>query len=204
MRPLFPHEIGQIAGRAGRYLSPGTFGVTGEARPFDDETVDAVENHRFAPIQRLNWRNPDLQFGTVARLVAALEAASGEAWLPRGRQADDVPALKTLAEMPEVAARIAGPQDVKRLWEVCGIPDFRTVSPAEHAALLARIYGFLADPGHVPDDWLAAQIARARPQRRRHRYPVEAAGLCPRLGPMSRNAAAGSAMKAIGAARRAL
>ncbi len=55
------------------------------------------------------------------------------------------------------------------------------VSPAEHATLLARIYGFLADPSHVPDDWLATQIARARPQRRRHRYPVEAAGLCPHL-----------------------
>jgi ATP-dependent RNA helicase SUPV3L1/SUV3 len=30
-RPLFPHELGQIAGRAGRHTEPGTFGVTGDA-----------------------------------------------------------------------------------------------------------------------------------------------------------------------------
>ena len=44
MRNLFPHELGQIAGRAGRHLSPGTFGVTGEASPLPDEVVDSIEN----------------------------------------------------------------------------------------------------------------------------------------------------------------
>ena len=34
-RNLTPAELGQIAGRAGRYLNDGTFGVTGEAEPFD-------------------------------------------------------------------------------------------------------------------------------------------------------------------------
>ena len=33
MRDLFPHEMGQIAGRAGRYKEAGTFGVTGDASP---------------------------------------------------------------------------------------------------------------------------------------------------------------------------
>jgi hypothetical protein len=44
MRPLFPHEIGQIAGRAGRHTDNGSFGVTGEARPFDEELIDAIEH----------------------------------------------------------------------------------------------------------------------------------------------------------------
>lgn len=160
IRRLFPHEIGQIAGRAGRHVRPGTFGVTGEAGPLEDGLIEAVENHRFAPIQRLQWRNAALDFGSAARLVDSLERAPGDEWLTRGREADDVVALKALAEMPEVADRIAGPRDVRLLWDVCRIPDFRGISQVEHATLLARIFGFLHDRGHVPDDWLSGQVAR--------------------------------------------
>ncbi len=45
MRHLFPHEMGQIAGRAGRHLQSGTFGVTGEAPPLDPELAEALETH---------------------------------------------------------------------------------------------------------------------------------------------------------------
>ncbi|MBK5946998.1 disulfide oxidoreductase [Rhodobacter veldkampii DSM 11550] len=160
MRHLFPHEIGQIAGRAGRHTQSGTFGVTGEASPLPPEVIEAVEEHRFAPIQRLQWRNPRLEFGTAGRLIAGLEAMPQSEWLTRGREADDLRALKTLVELPEVRDRLRHPSDVRRLWDVCRIPDFRSISEAEHATLLARIFGFLTGPGHVPDDWLAGQIAR--------------------------------------------
>ena len=46
------------------------------------------------------------------------------------------------------------------LWDVCRIPDFRSISPTEHAGLLARIFGFLHEGSHVPDDWLARNIQR--------------------------------------------
>ncbi len=160
MRQLFPHELGQIAGRAGRHLTPGTFGVTGEALPLADAVVDAIENHRFAPIQRLHWRSGDMDFGTPDRLIKSLEVSPSSEWLTRGREADDLLALKTLAEMPDIRDRSRNPRDVKLLWDVCRIPDFRTVSSHEHATLLARIFEFLQGPGHVPADWLAAQIAR--------------------------------------------
>ena len=41
MRPLRADEIGQIAGRAGRYMNDGTFGVTADCEPFEDELVVA-------------------------------------------------------------------------------------------------------------------------------------------------------------------
>ena len=160
MRPLFPHEIGQIAGRAGRHTDNGTFGVTGEARPFDEELIDAIENHRFAPIKKLHWRNEVLEFGTVARLIGSLEAPTSNDWLTRSRDSDDVLALKALSEMPEIRDRLRSPQAVRLLWDVCRIPDFRSSSEAEHAGLLARIHGFLAEGGQVPTDWLATNIAR--------------------------------------------
>jgi ATP-dependent RNA helicase SUPV3L1/SUV3 len=159
MRHLFPHEMGQIAGRAGRHLTPGTFGVTGEAAPLDDDLVEALENHRFAPVRRLSWRNDALDFGSVARLVDSLEAPTTNEWLDRAREADDLVALKTLSEMPEVATRLSGPQAVRLLWDVCRVPDFRGVSEAEHASLLARIFGFLVE-GQIPSDWMARAVAR--------------------------------------------
>jgi ATP-dependent RNA helicase SUPV3L1/SUV3 len=160
IRPLYPHEMAQIAGRAGRHTSAGTFGVTGEARPPDPEVIEAIEGHRFMPLRRLAWRNHALDFGTPARLIAALETASDNPWLHRGRDAADLVALRTLAAQPEIAEAVRGPQDVKRLWDVCRIPDFRGQSETDHATLLSRIFGFLRDGGQVPTDWLARAIAR--------------------------------------------
>ena len=159
VRPLFPHEMGQIAGRAGRHTEPGTFGVTGEAQVLDPGLIEAIENHRFQPIARLNWRNADLEFGTIDRLVQSLEAASGHELLARGREADDLHALKVLREMPEIRDRVRSGRDVRLLWEVCRVPDFRGISSVEHAGLLARIFGFLQD-GAIPADWLARAVAR--------------------------------------------
>jgi ATP-dependent RNA helicase SUPV3L1/SUV3 len=135
--------------------------VTGEARPFDEDLIDAIENHRFAPIKKLHWRNEVLEFGTAARLIASLEAPTSDDWLTRARDSDDVVALKTLSEMPrDPCDKLRSPQMVRLLWDVCRIPDFRSISEGEHAGLLARIYGFLADDGQVPTDWLAKNIAR--------------------------------------------
>lgn len=159
VRPLFPHEMGQIAGRAGRHTESGTFGVTGEAQILDEGLIDAIENHRFAPIQRLSWRNDKLEFGTMDRLVQSLEASSGHELLSRGREADDLQALKALRDMPEIRDRVQGGNDVKRLWEVCRVPDFRGISATEHVTLLARIFGFLQD-GTIPSDWLDRAVKR--------------------------------------------
>ena len=160
MRSLFPHELGQIAGRAGRHTQDGTFGVTGDASALPPEVVVAVEEHRFAPIQRLQWRNPRLEFGMTARQNPSLEEQPQDQWWTRGRDADDLIALKTLNEIPEISDRIRHPSDVRLLWDVCRIPDFRSISQTEHATLLARIFGFLQSGKGVPSDWLAGQIAR--------------------------------------------
>ncbi len=159
MRHLIPQELAQIAGRAGRHTAPGTFGVTGEARPLADEVVDAIEHHRFEPVKKLFWRHSVPDFGTPERLVAALETHTGNEWLSRARDADDVTALKTLSAVPEVRDRLRGPVDVRLLWDVCRVPDFRGISPAEHATLLQRIFLFLKE-GEVPDVFMANRIAQ--------------------------------------------
>jgi len=160
MRPLQPNELAQIAGRAGRYMQPGTFGVTGEAEPLDEPVVDAITSARFTPIKKLQWRNDRLEFGSPDRLVGSLEMRTDHDWLSRARDADDVVALKALRDMDGVAPRVSTPQDVKLLWDVCRIPDFRGISSGEHAAMLEVIYGYLHDKGRVPRDYMARQMAR--------------------------------------------
>ncbi|WP_025312159.1 helicase-related protein [Roseicyclus elongatus] len=160
MRDLAPNELAQIAGRAGRHTQAGTFGVTGEAPPLEDGLAQAIMEHRFAPVRKLQWRNPDLDFGSVARLIASLEERTEDEWLTRAREADDLMALKALSGRPDVADRLRDARDVRLLWDVCRIPDFRGISHAEHADLLGRIFEFLHDTGRVPDDWLARQVKR--------------------------------------------
>lgn len=160
MRPLFAAELAQIAGRAGRGMSDGTFGVTGEARPLSQDVAEAITEHRFPPVQKLQWRNPDLQFGTVKALIGSLQAPSNDELLLKAREADDLGALIALSQMGEVAARSTDAKSVRLLWDVCRTPDFRGISKAEHAALLAHIFNDLHQIGQVSDDWLAAQVRR--------------------------------------------
>ncbi|WP_341234201.1 helicase-related protein [uncultured Sulfitobacter sp.] len=160
MRPLAPNELAQIAGRAGRGFKSGTFGVTGDAPPLDDGVAQAIMDHNFTPQNKINWRNPSLQFGSIDRLIKTLEMSPDNERLFKAREADDLRALKTLGEDAEVMARCTDGPSVKLLWDVCRIPDFRGISHAEHASLLEVIFNYLHQRGSIPDDWIARQIQR--------------------------------------------
>ncbi len=160
MRPLQPEELAQIAGRAGRHTDNGTFGVTGEAAPLDETVAEAICDHRFSPVKKLHWRNSDLQFGSVKRLINTLEQRTDDFWLTRVRESDDLRALKALAGDAEVAARATDGPSVRLLWDVCRIPDFRGISAGEHASLLTQIYHDLHQLGHVSANWFGLQVRR--------------------------------------------
>lgn len=160
MRPLAPNELAQIAGRAGRGMSHGTFGVTGEAPELPGEVARAIMDHQFTPIRKLEWRNNRLQFGSAEALIRALEERPDGEWLGAAREADDLIALKSLSQQAEIRARATDGRAVQLLWDVCRIPDFRGISPGEHAGLLETIFCDLHDYGRIPDDWLARQVRR--------------------------------------------
>jgi ATP-dependent RNA helicase SUPV3L1/SUV3 len=160
-RRLAPAEIAQIAGRAGRHMSDGTFGTTAELEALDPEIVEAVESHRFDPLEFLYWRSAKLDFRSPRQLLASLEARPSTRGLAPAPEADDHLALRTLARMPDIADAARHPERVRLLWEVCQIPDFRKVMSETHARLLARIYRHLALPeGRLPTDWVADQVGR--------------------------------------------
>ncbi|MQQ08944.1 disulfide oxidoreductase [Epibacterium sp. SM1979] len=158
MRDLAPNELAQIAGRAGRGMSHGSFGVTGDARPLDEETASAIMDHRFTPLRKLNWRSAELRFGSIDALEHSLEQSPNHERLMKAREADDLRSLKMLGRDPVIAARASTAPSVKLLWDVCRIPDFRGISHAEHTSLLTTIFEHLHERGRIPDDFLARQI----------------------------------------------
>lgn len=164
-RPLSAAEIAQIAGRAGRYLDNGTFGVTGQASPLDAEQVAEIEDHRFEPLRTLMWRNTDLDMRSVDTLFASLDVPPPARGLMRTRHATDVAALALMVRDQRVAPLAHGEEAVTRLWDVAQVPDFRKVMIDEHANLLANIYNHLmcpdgASPGRIPEDWFSTQTKR--------------------------------------------
>jgi ATP-dependent RNA helicase SUPV3L1/SUV3 len=160
-RPLTAAELGQVAGRAGRHMRDGTFGLTARVDPFPDPLVEAIECHRFEPVRMLQWRSDALDFSSLSALRASLEATPLCGGLTRAPPADDQIALEALARDEEVTDLLSGPDDVRRLWDVCRLPDYRKIAPAQHAQLIARMVRYLVGEGAVPDDWIAEQVRHA-------------------------------------------
>jgi ATP-dependent RNA helicase SUPV3L1/SUV3 len=160
-RKLSPSEFAQIAGRAGRATRDGTFGTTGRCPPFETELAQALESHTFEPVKLVQWRNTDLDFSSIGALQAALAAAPTESALARAPMAEDILVLEHVAREDEVRAMTHTSADVERLWDVCQIPDYRKIAPANHAELVASVYGFLMRDGRIEADWFARQVAQA-------------------------------------------
>jgi ATP-dependent RNA helicase SUPV3L1/SUV3 len=160
-RKLNPSELAQIAGRAGRATRDGTFGTTGRCPPFETELVQALETHTFEPVKIVQWRNTDLDFSSIGALQAALAAAPQESTLARAPVAEDILVLDHAAREDDVRAMTRTSADVERLWDVCQIPDYRKIAPANHAELVVTVYGFLMRDGQIETDWFAGQVAQA-------------------------------------------
>ncbi|HYU14368.1 MAG TPA: helicase-related protein, partial [Stellaceae bacterium] len=161
-RRLTIPEMAQIAGRAGRHQKDGSFGTLGlgadGGASFSDEEINAIEEHRFRPLDSLYWRNSELDFTDVKALIASLERKSDDPLLRSAPEAIDLAVLKLTAQDPAVAAK-RGPQ-ARRLWAACGLPDFRKVGPMHHARMVRRLFNYIAEGGHVPHEWFAAEVAR--------------------------------------------
>jgi ATP-dependent RNA helicase SUPV3L1/SUV3 len=161
-RELTPAEFGQIAGRAGRHMNDGTFGVTGQVAPFESDLVDRLENHSFDQVGVLQWRNRKLDFSSIERLRDSLRETPDHRRLARARMVDDVIALENVSHDAALRDIAAGPAAVGLLWEMCQIPDYRKISAMSHAELVAALYRFvMSDAGKIPADWFANQVALA-------------------------------------------
>ena len=161
-RRLHPAEMAQIAGRAGRHHQDGSFGVLSGGRAqdvsFTEEEIYAIEQHRFAPLTRLFWREAEPRYTSLDTLIDDLETRPGLPQLSAAPEAIDLAVLKRLADDPAIRADVRTSGQVRRLWEVCQLPDFRQQGPEMHARFVARLWSDLK-AGHLGADFVAARIA---------------------------------------------
>ena len=143
LRRLSLSEIGQIAGRAGRYLNNGNFGITGECREISSEEVELLENHRFEEIRTLFWRNSNLHFNNSSDLIKSLDERPKEDWLRRINECEDEKVLKYFLKDP-VKYDISNNNSVlSLLWECCQIPDFVKKTYGNHLEVISKVFSFL-------------------------------------------------------------
>jgi ATP-dependent RNA helicase SUPV3L1/SUV3 len=160
-RRLHPGEVGQIAGRAGRFRTDGTFGVTGGCELMDEDLIGAVENHRFDPVENAYWRNSALDFQSLSALLRSLSAPASREGLRASEEALDERALRALAAQHPVADRCADRSVLFRLWDACQTPDFRKITPDEHIGLVRMLFDHLSTGDRrVPEDWITDQYRR--------------------------------------------
>ncbi|HEY4193775.1 MAG TPA: helicase-related protein [Mesorhizobium sp.] len=160
-RQLTAAELGQIAGRAGRHLRDGTFGVTGQVDPFEEDLIQKIEGHDFEPVKVLQWRTTGFDFSSLDGLKRSMEANAPVEGLTRALPAVDAQALEHLSRDEDIRALATGRERVALLWEACALPDYRRIAPAQHADLIASIYMDLAKRGHVDENYMAEQVRRA-------------------------------------------
>src|SRR5882757_4388183 len=160
-RNLTAAELGQIAGRAGRHLRDGTFGVTGQVDPLDEELVKKIEGHDFDPVKVLQWRTAHFDFASLDALKRSIETNAPVEGLTRALPAVDAQALEYLSRDGDIRALATNAKRVALLWEACALPDYRKIAPAQHADLIASIYMDLARHGHVDENYMAEQVRRA-------------------------------------------
>ena len=159
IRRLKISEIGQISGRAGRYLNDGCFGITGDCDEINPEEIEFLENHNFPEIQNIFWRNSNLKFNNKNSLLKSLDEKPDKNWLRRVGECEDEKVLKYF--LKENNDNIENnPNILKILWECCQIPDFVKKTYGHHLEVVNKVFNFLTSKEkRIPNYYMKKQLS---------------------------------------------
>jgi len=159
LRKLNLSEIGQIAGRAGRYLNDGSFGITGDVSEISSEEIDLIETHKFKEIRMLYWRNSNLSFVSASNLLKSLEEKPDKEWLRRIHECEDEKVLKYFLKENNSEVNNYNENQLKLLWECCQIPDFVKKNYGHHLEVVNKVFGFLnGKDGKITNQYMKKQL----------------------------------------------
>jgi len=161
LRRLNSSEIGQIAGRAGRYLNDGNFGITGDCKEINAEEVDSLENHKFEKIRTLFWRNSNLNFNNASTLIKSLEEKPNKDWLRKIHECEDEKVLKYFLKDMGAHNIKNDKESLTLLWNCCQIPDFVKKTYGNHIEVVSKVFSFLNDKkGKITNDFMRLQLMK--------------------------------------------
>ena len=159
LRKLNLSEIGQIAGRAGRYLNDGNFGITGECDQISGENIELLEKHKFDEIHTIYWRNSELNFKNGNALIKSLDERPNKSWLKRIYEREDEKVLKYILKGSENLEIFNNENELKLLWECCQIPDFVKKTYGNHLEVVSKVFKFLREkPGKISNNYMKEQL----------------------------------------------
>lgn len=160
LRRLKVSEISQIAGRAGRYLNDGSFGITGDCGEISSEEIELLENHKIEEIHTIFWRNPKLDFKNGEKLIKSLEEKPGKGWLRKISECEDEKVLKYILKDTEKLQIFNNENELKLLWECCQIPDFVKKTYGNHLEVVGKVFNFLRQsPGKITNKYMKQQLS---------------------------------------------
>ncbi len=160
-RKLTLSEISQIAGRAGRHINDGTFGITGQCKQLLPDEIEKLENHELNKIDVLYWRNSNINFDNLDILVSSLEKQTDNEFLKRINDCEDEKVLKFLIKNEDELKKKSSKDFNKILWECCQIPDFSKKEYGNHIEIVKKVLGFLTSKsGKVTNDYMKKQLER--------------------------------------------
>ena len=158
-RRLNLNEISQIAGRAGRHINDGTFGVTGQCENLSADEIEKLEKHELSNINTIYWRNSKLNFNSVNQLINSLEMKSNNEFLKKIYDCDDEKVLKFLTKNDQNIKIEKNSDAIKILWECCQIPDFSKKNYGNHIEVVKKVFDFLnSKTGKVSNDYMKNQL----------------------------------------------
>ena len=161
LRRLNMSEIGQIAGRAGRYLNDGNFGITGDCKEISAEEVELLENHKFEEIKMLFWRNSNLNFNNALSLIKSLEEKPNRDWLRKIHECGDEKLLKYFLKDMDGHNIKNNQETLELLWECCQIPDFVKKTYGNHLEVVSKVFSFLnGKDGKITNDYMRLQLLK--------------------------------------------
>ncbi len=161
LRRLSLSEIGQIAGRAGRYLNDGSFGITGDCKEINAEEVELLENHKFEEIQYLFWRNSYLNFNNPSTLLKSLDEKPNRGWLRKIHECEDEKALKFFLRDKSLEKIEFSEKKLKLLWECCQIPDFVKKTYGNHYEVISNVFKYLnSKEGKITNEYMRLQLIK--------------------------------------------
>ncbi len=160
LRRLKLSEIGQISGRAGRYLNDGSFGITGDCDKISSEEVENLESHNFEDIRSIYWRNNNLNFNNPESLLKSLDERPGEEWLRRIHECEDEKVLKYLLKDFSKYKIKNNDKELRLLWECCQIPDFVKKNYGHHIEVVSKVFEFLrSSKGQITSRYMKEQLS---------------------------------------------
>ena len=160
-RNLNSSEIGQIAGRAGRYKNNGTFSYTRQAGSLDSIIIQSVESHNYEQIQKIYWRNSNLNFNSINDLQNSLKQYPVKNFFIHKKNAIDEINFRNLLEDVDIRKYLNNKNNLELLWDVCRVPDFEKIFNNNYLFFIKNIFLTLIKNNYkIPEDWISNRVSK--------------------------------------------